>query len=229
MSASCCGPSHDHDLKFSENNTAFKRVLWIALILNLGMFFVEIIFGVLSHSLSLRADAIDFLGDSLNYFATLFVITAALKTKASVSLAKAVFMLGFGIWVLVEATMRFYSAQVPDSFTMSWVGVLALVVNGLVAYLLFKYKDGDSNMQSVWLCSRNDAIGNLAVIVASAGVYWWGTQWPDLIVAIFMATLAVTSGYQVIKAARNELIHGHHKGADGKDDTKNDHHGHHHH
>lgn len=229
MGASCCGPSHDHDLKFSESNKAFKRVLWIALILNFGMFFVEVIFGVLSHSLSLQADAIDFLGDSANYFATLFVLSAAIQTKAKVSLAKALFMLFFGAWVLVEAVIRFSSAQVPDSFTMSWVGFLALFVNALVAYLLFKFKDGDSNMQSVWLCSRNDAIGNLAVIVASAGVYWWGTKWPDLAVAVFMAGLAVSSAYQVVLAARNELIHGHHNGENGKEGHKHDHHGHHHH
>lgn len=229
MGANCCGTSHDHDLKFSEDNKAFKRVLWIALVLNLGMFFVEIIFGVLSHSLSLRADAIDFLGDGVNYFATLFVISAVVQTKAKVSLTKAIFMLGFGAWVLIEAVMRFSAVQVPDSFTMSWVGFLALFVNAFVAYLLFKFKDGDSNMQSVWLCSRNDAIGNLAVILASAGVYWWGTQWPDLIVAIFMAGLAVSSAFQVIKAARNELIHGHHNGANGKESHKHDHHGHHHH
>lgn len=225
MSASCCGHNHDEALKFSENNKAFKRVLWLALVLNLGMFFVEIIFGVMSHSLSLRADAIDFLGDGLNYFATLFVISSVIQTKAKVSLAKAAFMLGFGIWVLTEAIFRFFATQVPDSFTMSWVGTLALAVNALVAYLLFKYKEGDSNMQSVWLCSRNDAIGNLAVILASAGVFWWGTQWPDLIVAIFMAGLAATSAFQVIRAARNELIHGHHNGENGK----HDHHGHHHH
>ena len=231
MSAKCCGPSHDHDhdLTFNENNRAFKRVLWIALILNLGMFFVEVIFGVLSHSLSLRADAIDFLGDSANYFATLFVLSAAIGTRAKVSLAKAIFMLGFGLWILIEALMRFNSDQLPDSFTMSWVGFLALFVNALVTYLLFKFKDGDSNMQSVWLCSRNDAIGNLAVILASAGVYWWGTKWPDLVVAIFMAGLAVTSAFQVIKAARNELVHGHHKGANDKESQKHNHHGHHHH
>ncbi len=208
MSAHCC--NHD-DLKVNENNKAFKRVLWIALVLNIAMFVVEIVYGVLSHSLSLRADAIDFLGDGVNYFATLFVLSSHISTKAKVSIAKALFMLGFGLWVLVEAVMRFKSAQLPDSFTMSWVGFLALFVNALVAYLLFKYRDGDSNMQSVWLCSRNDAIGNLAVILASLGVYWWGTQWPDLVVALFMAVLAVSSAIQVIKAARNELVHGHHK------------------
>lgn len=208
MGAHCC--NHDN-LNVSENNKNFKRVLWIALVLNFAMFIVEIVYGVLSHSLSLRADAIDFLGDGVNYFATLFVLNSHIATKAKVSIAKALFMLGFGLWVLIEAFMRFNSAELPDSFTMSWVGFLALFVNALVAFLLFKFRDGDSNMQSVWLCSRNDAVGNLAVILASAGVYWWGTQWPDLIVATFMALLALSASAQVIKAARNELVHGHHK------------------
>lgn len=209
MSAHC----HTHDIEFDPNNKAFKRVLWIALILNFGMFFLEIIYGVLSHSLSLKADAIDFLGDGTNYFVTLFVLNSALNTKAKVSLTKAAFMLGFGGWILVEAIIRFKSQQVPDSFTMSWVGVLALIVNVVCAFLLFKFREGDSNMQSIWLCSRNDAISNIAVIFAGLGVYWWGTQWPDLIVAIFMASLAVSAGLKVIKSARNELAHGHHLGS----------------
>ncbi len=201
----CCSHDHSHDLKFDPKNIAFKKVLWIALILNLSMFFVEVIFGVLSHSLSLRADAIDFLGDSASYFISLFVINSAVTTKAKVSMGKALFMIVFGGWILVEAAMRFFSHQVPESFTMSWVGAMALIVNGICAYLLFKFKDGDSNMQSVWLCSRNDAIGNLGVMLASLGVFWWGTQWPDLVVAILMASLAVQSGFQVLRSARNEL------------------------
>jgi cation diffusion facilitator family transporter len=209
MGESCCSHNHDHsaDLKFNENNVAFKRVLWLALILNLGMFFIEVFFGVLSHSLSLKADAIDFLGDSLNYFVSLFLIGSALRTKSRVSTAKALFMLFFGLWVLIEAFIRFKSNSLPEAFTMSWVGFLALVVNGVVALFLYKYKDGDSNMQSVWLCSRNDALGNLAVIFASGGVYWWGTKWPDLIVALFMSGLAVSASLKILKMAKEEFTH----------------------
>lgn len=209
---SSCSHDHNHEIEYDPNNKAFKRVLWLSLILNLGMFFVEVIYGVLSNSLSLRADAIDFLGDSANYFVTLFILSSALTIKSKVSLAKAIFMLAFGAWILIEAVMRFNSVQIPDSLTMSWVGFLALFVNAFVAYLLFKFKDGDSNMQSIWLCSRNDAIGNLAVILASGGVFALASKWPDLIVAIGMASLAVHSAIQIIKAARNELTHGHHKG-----------------
>ena len=203
MSEECCH-DHSHDLKFDPSNIAFKRVLWLALFLNLSMFFIEIFFGVLAQSLALRADAIDFLGDGLNYFVTLFLIDKSLKAKSNVSITKAIFMLAFAFWVLGEAVYRFYKGELPDAFTMSWVGGLALMVNGAVALMLFKYKDGDSNMQSVWLCSRNDALGNLAIIIASAGVYWWGTKWPDLIVALVMSVLALTAAIQILKLALKE-------------------------
>ena len=224
---------HNHTIDYDPNNTAFKRVLWISLILNFGMFFVEVIYGVLAGSLSLRADAIDFLGDGINYFVTLFILNSAIKTKAKVSLTKAVFMIVFGVWILVEAGMRFFSNQVPESFIMSWVGFAALFVNAFCVLLLYKFKDGDSNMQSIWLCSRNDAIGNVAVIGAAGLVYMLGTQWPDLVVAIFMAALAVHSGLQIIRSARNELTHGHHTGKPALKEHKhgascNHDHGHHH-
>lgn len=203
MGESCC--NNVCSVELAKTSASFKRVLWIALILNIAMFFVEILFGTLAHSLSLKADAIDFLGDSANYFATLFVINSAIETRAKISLLKAASMFGFGMWVLVEAIIRFQSPELPHSFTMSWVGSLALAVNASVAYLLYKFRGGDSNMQSVWLCSRNDAIGNIAVVLASAGVYFLGNKWPDLIVALFMATLAVHSSWKVLKVASAEL------------------------
>lgn len=202
MSASCCGPKN---INIKEVNKNFKTVLWVALILNFAMFLLENFQGLLSHSLSLRADAIDFLGDSANYFVTLFVLTSTVKTKATVSLTKAIFMFGFGLWVLVEAIIRFNSETIPNSFTMSWVGVLALAVNGIVAFLLYRFRDGDSNMQSVWLCSRNDAIGNIAVVMASAGVYFYASKWPDLIVALFMAILSVSASLKVLVLVKNEF------------------------
>jgi Co/Zn/Cd efflux system component len=107
--------------------------------------------------------------------------------------------------VLIESFIRFYSDAVPNSFTMSWVGILALIINALVAFLLFRYKDGDSNMQSVWLCSRNDAIGNLAVVFASIGVYFYSSKWPDLVVALFMASLSVSASFKVLVLVRKEF------------------------
>lgn len=202
MSASCCGPK---DINIKEVNKNFKKALWVALILNFSMFILENFQGILSHSLSLRADAIDFLGDSVNYFVTLFVLNSAIRKKAAVSFAKALFMFGFGVWVLIEAVIRFNSNTIPDSFTMSWVGILALAVNASVAFILYKFRDGDSNMQSVWLCSRNDAIGNLAVVLASVGVYYFHSKWPDLIVALFMASLSVSASFKVFMLVKQEF------------------------
>ncbi len=203
MGTSCC--ENVCKVELNETNKSFKKILWIALILNFLMFFVEIIFGFLSHSLSLKADAIDFLGDSANYFMTLFVLNSIIQTRAKVSLLKAAFMFSFGLWILTEAIIRFKSKELPNFITMSWIGLLALVVNAFVAFLLYKFRNGDSNMQSVWLCSRNDAIGNIAVIFASAGVFYLSSKWPDLIVAIFMAALSVNSSYKVLKLASAEL------------------------
>lgn len=197
--------AHTHTFEYNPENIGFKRALWIALILNLGMFFVEIIYGILSHSLALRADGIDFLGDSINYFATLFVLKSTFNRKAQLSMVKSIFMIAFGVWILILGFNKFLTAEVPNPLTIAWVGVLALFVNGICVLLLFKFRDGDSNMQSVWLCSRNDALGNLAVIFASAGIYYWGTQWPDLIVAVFMASMAIHSGKKIFSSARNEL------------------------
>jgi Co/Zn/Cd efflux system component len=203
MGTSCC--ENVCKVELNETNKSFKKILWIALILNFLMFFVEVIFGFLSHSLSLKADAIDFLGDSANYFMTLFVLNSIIQTRAKVSLLKAAFMFSFGLWILTEAIIRFTSKELPNFITMSWIGLLALVVNAFVAFLLYKFRNGDSNMQSVWLCSRNDAIGNIAVIFASAGVFYLSSKWPDLIVAIFMAALSVNSSYKVLKLASAEL------------------------
>ncbi len=228
MSAGCCDHGHDANNSndaFNSKNKAFKNILWVSLVLNLSMFFVEVIYGVLSGSLSLRADALDFLGDSVNYFVTLFFLASMIKTKAKVSLAKAFFMIGFGIWILIELVMKINGSEIPNAFTMSWVSGMGLIVNAVVAILLFKFRDGDSNMKSVWLCSRNDAIGNLAVIIASGGVYWWGRQWPDLIVALIMSGLAMSAAIQIIKVARVEYL----TGMKVKSSHGHDHHGHHHH
>jgi cation diffusion facilitator family transporter len=204
MSKHCC--EHSVKLKLEEFSERFKKILYIALVLNVLMFFVEIYQGYLSNSLSLKADAVDFLGDSVNYFMTLFVITSSVKTKAGISLLKSFFMLSFGLWILAEALMRYFSQNIPDSFTMSWVGSLALIVNSFVAVLMYKFREGDSNMQSAWLCSRNDAMGNLAVIFASFGVLYFNSKWPDLIVALFMSYLSITSAIIVLKLARKEII-----------------------
>lgn len=201
MGKHCC----EHNIEVTNKNSKFKNALYFALFVNLAMFILEVTQGIASKSLSLQADAIDFLGDSLNYAISLFVIAASIQTRAKVSLFKALTMFLFGIWVLVEAYISFTSDHVPNSFTMSWVGVLALTANVLAAVVLYKFREGDSNMQSVWLCSRNDAVGNVAVVLASVGVYYFNSKWPDLIVACAMAGLAISAALTVLKVARKEL------------------------
>lgn len=200
MSAHCC--NHDSP---PQPDPKYRRILWIALIVNFVMFAIEIIFSLQSKSVSLLADSIDFLGDAANYGLSLWVLAMSVQTRAKASLVKAASMALFGIGVLVHAIWNAITGVVPDAQTMSLVGLLALAVNLGVAWLLYAYRNGDSNMRSVWLCTRNDALGNIAVIIAAIGVFGTGTAWPDLIVAAIMASLALTAALQVVKQARHEL------------------------
>ena len=185
----------------------YRRILWIALLSNAIMFLVEISAGYRSGSVSLLADAIDFGGDAINYAVSLAVLSAALAWRARAALLKAVCMLGFGALVLSRAVWGLCNGMPPDPATMGLVGVLALIVNLAVAWLLYAFREGDANMRSVWLCSRNDAIGNLAVMAAALGVLGTGSAWPDLLVAIAMAALALNGGWAVARQARSELAH----------------------
>ena len=149
----------------------FRRVLWVALGANFTMFLVEMAASRLGDSLSLQADALDFFGDSANYAISLFVVGMALSIRAKASLFKGASMALFGLWVLGSAVYRAFTDSAPDPATMSTIALLALLVNVAVAWMLYRYRDGDSNRQSIWLCSRNDAIGNLAVMLAAVGVF----------------------------------------------------------
>jgi cation diffusion facilitator family transporter len=206
MGAHCC--EHDtpaaHTLQYPAR---YRRILWIALVINAAMFVVEIIAGVRSGSLSLLADAIDFAGDALNYGVSIAVLSAALAWRARAAMVKAVSMGGFGLVVLGQAVWHMWAGDVPDGTTMGVVGTVALVANVAVAWMLYAYREGDANMRSVWLCSRNDAIGNIAVMLAGVGVLGTGSRWPDLLVATGMASLALHSAWLVWRQARNELAH----------------------
>ncbi len=189
----------------------YRRVLWVALFINAAMFLVEIVAGLSSGSLSLQADAIDFAGDALNYGVSLAVLSAALTWRARAAAAKAVGMMGFGLYLLGRALWSAWYGSVPDAPTMGAVALLALLANVSVAVMLYAFREGDANMRGVWLCSRNDAIGNVAVFLAALGVLGTGTAWPDLIVAVLMAGLALHGGWQVWRQARGELgASGHH-------------------
>ncbi|OSZ76049.1 cation transporter [Hydrogenophaga sp. IBVHS1] len=204
MSAHCC----DHETPKTEaivNLPRYRKILWIALIVNAAMFLVEIGAGVQAGSLSLLADAVDFAGDAMNYAVSLAVLASALAWRARAAILKAVSMMGFGLYVLGAAVWSVWHGGVPQAMTMGVVALMALAANVAVAWMLYAFREGDANMRSVWLCSRNDAIGNVAVFMAALGVFGTGSAWPDLLVASLMAALALHGGWTVLRQARGEL------------------------
>jgi Co/Zn/Cd efflux system component len=206
MGAHCC--AHDHpqgDPEPGEQGVRYRRVLWVALGNNAGMFLVEVIAGLAAGSVSLQADALDFLADAGNYGISLLVLGMALRHRARAAFIKGVTMGLFGLWVIGAAIWNLVQNTLPHVITMGAVGVTALLANGAVLAMLWVYRGGDSNMRSVWLCSRNDVIGNLAVLLAALGVFGTGTGWPDVVVAAAMGALAVQSAWSVIQHASDEL------------------------
>ena len=187
------------------NDPRWRRALWIALGVNAVMFAVEFVAGSAADSRSLQADALDFLGDSANYAISLTVASMALAWRARSALLKGLTLLAFGAWVLATAILAFVNGAAPQPETMGIVGAAALIANVGVALLLYRFRTGDANMRSVWICSRNDAIGNIAVMVAALGVFRTGSAWPDLLVAGIMAALAISGGAQIVRHARDEL------------------------
>lgn len=190
------------------NDPRWRLILWIALIANAAMFLVEIVAGIAADSRALQADALDFFGDAANYAISLGVAGMALAWRAKAALFKAATMLAFGLWVIGYAVYGLVAGSNPEPETMGVIGTLALVVNMIVALMLFRYREGDANMRSVWICSRNDVIGNLAVLAAALGVFGTGQAWPDLFVAGIMAGLAIWGSADVFAQARRELAHG---------------------
>jgi Co/Zn/Cd efflux system component len=181
-------------------------VLWIALVINVVMFVAEIAAGLAAGSASLQADALDFLADAGNYGISLFVAGMALRYRARAALAKGATMAVFGVWVIGITFWHGANGTLPHAVTMGAVGIAALVANAAVLALLWAYRTGDSNMRSVWLCSRNDVIGNCAVLLAALGVFGTGSGWPDIIVASTMAALALHGAWQIIRYARAEIL-----------------------
>jgi Co/Zn/Cd efflux system component len=201
------GPHCEHHTLSAPglNTERYKKVLWVALIINALMFFAEVGAGWASGSLSLLADSIDFAGDALNYGVSLAVLASALAWRARAAFVKALCMLGFGLVILGSALWRWWHGQTPEALTMGAIGLLALAANLAVAWMLYAFRNGDANMRSVWLCTRNDALGNLAVMLAALGVFGSGRAWPDLLVAALMAGLALHSGARVLGQAVGEL------------------------
>lgn len=183
----------------------FKKVLWTALAINAVMFMVEVLGGLSSGSVSLMADAMDFLGDAANYAISLMVLPLGILWRARAALIKGMTMGLFGIFVLGNALWSFLHGGVPEAYTMGIIAVIALIANISVALMLYAFRDGDANMRSVWLCSRNDVIGNMAVMLAAVGVLGVGSAWPDLLVAVIIAGLGLSSGLHVLKQAITEI------------------------
>ena len=195
MSDACC----------TNKGISYPRVLWIALVANAAMFLVEVVAAAWSGSSALAADAADFLGDSANYALSLGAIALGGAWISRVALLKGAAMSVYGVAVLAYAAWRAWLGVPPEAITMGVVGVLALLVNLGVAVLLYRFRDGDANMQSVWLCTRNDVVANIAVLVAAAGVFGTGTVWPDVGVATMLAALGLSAGRIVLRRARAEL------------------------
>jgi len=191
----------------------WRKALWIALAVNATMFFVELIAGLQANSVSLLADAVDFAGDAANYALSLAVLSMALVWRSRAAWIKGVTMFAYGVFVLARAGWMLHAGSVPEPLTMGVVGFIALLANAGVAVLLYAFRTGDANMRSVWLCSRNDALSNVAVMLAAFGVFGTGSAWPDLAVAGVMAALAISAGVSVVRQARGELgglqVHGH--------------------
>lgn len=202
MSACCSGGCSSGKDVVSPR---FRKALWVALVINALMFLVEIAGGLRSGSVSLLADAVDFAGDAANYGLSLAVLAMGALWRARAALIKGLTMGGYGLFVLGKTAWAAVSGIPPEPVTMGAIALLALAANASVAWMLYAFRDGDANMRSVWLCSRNDAIINVAVGLAALGVLGTGTAWPDLLVAMVIATLALSAGWSVVRQARGEI------------------------
>jgi len=207
MSAGCC--NHTDSSAFDGMSDDYRRRLIAVIAINAVMFLVEMTAGQLSGSQALQADALDFLADSLTYGASLWVIGMALRTRSLVALAKGASLAVMGLWVFGSTIYRVFVVGVPSAEIMGVVGFLALAANVASVLILMRHRDGDANVRSVWLCSRNDAIGNVAVLIAALGVWGSATAWPDLAVAAIMAGLFLTSATKILRQAWLEFRRGH--------------------
>ncbi len=202
MGHDCCDHGIDPD---HLRQAGYRRVLWAVLVINAGMFLVEVGAGMAAESAALQADALDFLGDAASFGISLFVIGMALRYRAMAAMLKGVSMGVFGVWVVGVTVWHLATGVLPRAETMGIVGAAALIANVACTGLLWAYRNGDSNMRSVWICSRNDVIGNLAVLLAALGVFGTRQGWPDALVAAIMAALALQGAWVTVRLASGEL------------------------
>jgi Co/Zn/Cd efflux system component len=199
----CCDHCQTSDPE--RGNPSYRRALWIVLGINAGMFLVEIGAGLAAGSASLQADALDFLGDAANYGISLLVVGMALRYRAMAAFAKGVSMGAFGLWVIATVVWHVVQGTLPSAVMMGAVGFAALTANAVSFGILWFYRTGDANMRSAWICTRNDVLGNLAVLLAALGVFGTGTGWPDILVAATMAALALQSASTVLRQSLGEM------------------------
>ena len=200
--SSHCGHSHASHSHFSK----MKHILWIAFWVNFSMFFVEVGGSFYSGSEALLADALDFIGDAANYLLAIFVLEKNEKTKIKMVILKGFAMIFYSFFVLLKTGYDFLYGGVPESFSMGAIAVIALVANVSVAALLYAFRSNDLNMRSVWLCSRNDAIGNMAIILSAVLVYFFQAAWPDWLVAISMAALGLWTAKEILTSSRKAYL-----------------------
>ncbi len=200
MSANC-----GNHCENENNSPAYRKVLWICLIANAMMFVLQVIASQKAHSVALLANSLDFLSDAANYGISIYVLGHSLATKAKASIFKGASLGLIGLWTAYETFHQAFEPVVPEPFLMTVISLIALAVNVGCAVLLYRYRSGDSNAKSVWLCSRNDALGNIAVMFAAGGVFAFASVWPDVIVATILAWLAISAAWQILKAARKEM------------------------
>ena len=199
MAQHCCG-----NTEFTGLDPAYKRILWLIIVINGTMFGVEMVAGILAQSQALQADALDFIGDTLSYGISLWAIGKAASIRSNAALFKGFTLTLMSLWVVGSTIYRIFVMNSPEPLTMGTIAIAAFAANLISVLLLMRYKDGDANVRSVWLCSRNDAIGNLIVLLAASGVWYSNSAWPDLIVAGILAGLFLSSAWQITTQALRE-------------------------
>jgi cation diffusion facilitator family transporter len=198
----CCNAKA---LELEKLKTSQKHVLQIVLGINAVFFLVEFIAGLLAHSTALLADSLDMFGDALVYAFSLYVLTKSLKWRAGAGLLKGIIMASFGLAVLLEAFFKLRVPVLPEPQTMGTIGTAVLIANGICFLLLYRHRSDDINMRSTWLCSRNDIIANLSVLIAAAAVAVWQSSWPDIIIGAAIAALFLKSAFTVLYESFAEL------------------------
>lgn len=201
MSEAC----HSHS-NFDGASPQYKRVLLIVILINASMFVIELSYGIIGQSQALKADALDFLGDSATYALSLWAIGRSVETRGNVAMIKGISLLIMAMWVMTSTIYYMFFSNSPSAPIMTGVALAALTANLVSVVLLMKFRDGDANIRSVWLCSRNDAIGNIMVLLAAGVIFMINSPWPDLVVALILSGLFANSAFQIIRQARSERI-----------------------